>query len=541
MKKLLALLLALIMCVGAFAACANETKEPASPDTTDPGKTEDPSKPEDDTNKNIVIAHFDMTESYTLTIEKAGTVGDERIGVRCDAGKIQAGTYNTSGKKRTASYEFDFASLGLEGHSWEYLGATVEIDVSDENNPKIVNTPIKSTFIVKTTELKFPDNYTVELPNGIRIDLPTCNYGILRPNNLLNEGGWFIPGWNDKHTILDAQCEHFVKPEYMYEWAIFTVVDYKGTPINMYIHTDTDIAAHAAEIENGNESTSDTSSTPDTPSTPETPDEPSIPSVVPNASAKKVLVMGDFLLGQNQFGNLLANLLGADYDVKGWAYAGNPAANTNRLEFYEYFAFDKQTNECLGWQEGGKRAQDAKSYIEGNNPEYVVLTPGRRETMAVEDNARRVQALNAAKWLREQYPDIKIIVVSEQPIPDGVFDKPNYPDDPSKDETIQRELTISTAKDHNDLIKLYVADFTKDMANCAVANVGDAFMKAMEDGIKVYSEDPYQLILPNENGTYLTACIVYQVITGQSPVGLSEISIDATTAATLQNIAVATK
>ena len=264
MKKTLALLLALIMCVGIFAACG-ETKEPETKDPVDTpadkpedkpseptDKPEDkPAEPTEPTNPNVVIAHFDKTESYTLVIEKPGTVGDERIGVRCAAGKIQAGTYNTSGKKRTAEYEFDFASLGLEGHSWEYLGATVEIDTSDANNPKIVNTPVKSTFAVKTADLKFPDDLTCELPNGIKVNLPTLNYGILRPNNLLNEGGWFIPGWNDKTTILNAQNNHFVNPNYIQEWAIFTICDYKGKECNMYIHTNTDIAAHAIEIESG--------------------------------------------------------------------------------------------------------------------------------------------------------------------------------------------------------------------------------------------------------------------------------------------------
>jgi len=549
MRKTLALLLALIMCVGAFAACTSKTEDPASPDTTAPGKTDEPGKTEEPADSNKVVAHFDMTESYTLVIEKAGTVGDERIGVRCDAGKIQAGTYNTSGKKRTASYEFDFASLGLEGHSWEYLGATVEIDVSDAANPKIINTPVKSTFAVKTADLTFPNDTTVKLPNGIEINLATCNYGILRPNNLLNEGGWYIPGWNDKTTILNKNNNHFVNPNYIQEWAIWTVCDYKGKECNMYIHTNTDIAAHAAEIEAGNPgsttpdtpSTPDTPATPDVPSTPDTPSTPDVPTVNPSADAKKVIVMGDFIIGINDFAKVLQNMLGSDYSIFDQGYTGNPPANTNRLEFYEYFAFDAQTNACKGWQPGGKRAQAAKTYIEENSPEYLVITPGRRETMAVEDNVRRVQAINAINWLRAEYPDLKLIVVAEQPIPTDAFDKPNYPDDPTKDETVQRELTVNTAEDHNALIKGYVAEFVKDIDKYTIANVGDAFLKATSDGIAVYSDDSLRLTLPNEKGTYLAACVVYQAITGQSPVGLSEISIDATTAATLQNIAVATK
>jgi len=51
MKKLLALLLALIMCVAVFAACASETKEPGKAEepgkSDEPGKTDEPGKPEE--------------------------------------------------------------------------------------------------------------------------------------------------------------------------------------------------------------------------------------------------------------------------------------------------------------------------------------------------------------------------------------------------------------------------------------------------------------------------------------------------------------
>ena len=38
---------------------------------------------------------------------------------------------------------------------------------------------------------------TVTLPDGSTLVTSEVHYGMIRPNNLLNEGGWFLPKWND--------------------------------------------------------------------------------------------------------------------------------------------------------------------------------------------------------------------------------------------------------------------------------------------------------------------------------------------------------
>lgn len=290
MKKILALLLALIMCVSIFAACGEEKKPTTNePDTTDPGTTEDPGTSEEPgttedpgtseepgtsedivVNPNATIAYFDKAEDWTLVIAKPGTSGDERVGVLAEPGKIVAGTYNTAGNQRkTTEYVFDFASLGLEGKSWEYLGARVELDLSDENNPKILNKIEKTCFCVQYTDLTFPTDTSVKLPNGVEFDLTNINYGMIRTNNLLNEGGWYIPKWNDKTTVTSKESKLFTHEDFVMNYYIFikcTYVSSRGNTIcDMILDSKVDLNAAATPDE------------PTTPDTPVTPDEPTTP------------------------------------------------------------------------------------------------------------------------------------------------------------------------------------------------------------------------------------------------------------------------
>ena len=238
MKKLIALLLALIMCVGVFAACG-ESKEPASPSNTEePGKTEDPgttdpgttdpgtteeptidyTKPGLKEDGKTFVGVLDMTDYYSLVIEKIGQSGDARMPIRAAAGKVQIATYNAAGKKRTASYEIDFSALGLEGHAWEYLGATVVLDVSDAANIQVIKAPEKKTsYCVKLSEISFPNEITVKMPDGKEFDIASMNWGGLTNTYLLNEGGWYIPGWNDT-SIQNSSSGMFTKEAFNTGW-----------------------------------------------------------------------------------------------------------------------------------------------------------------------------------------------------------------------------------------------------------------------------------------------------------------------------------
>ena len=165
MKKILALLLALIMCMGIFAACGEE-KEPAAKDPVDTpadkpedkptqptDKPEDkPSEPTTDPNAPPVPegytrtkVTFDMTDTYTLVIKTVGAAGSLREGIRCEEGKVEAGKYNPIGR-RTVGFPFNWSDFGLEGRPWEYLGCEFEIDVKDGSNNKeyqIATKPVK--------------------------------------------------------------------------------------------------------------------------------------------------------------------------------------------------------------------------------------------------------------------------------------------------------------------------------------------------------------------------------------------------------------
>ena len=217
MKKILALLLALIMCVGVFAACGEDkkepdTKEPAADDPADKpedkpseptDKPEDPATP-DETDKDPVPegykrvkATLDMTDIYTLVLQSGEVTYEDRVGVRAPEGKISCGVYNPVGR-RTKNYEFDWASLGLEGRPWEYLGSEVTIDVKtdDETSYQMYTKPIKSTWCVKASDITFPDDYTLQIPDGTTFDLKIMCYVELMSNFLFNSGMNTMPNWN---------------------------------------------------------------------------------------------------------------------------------------------------------------------------------------------------------------------------------------------------------------------------------------------------------------------------------------------------------
>lgn len=141
---------------------------------------------------------LDKTEDYNIVIETPGTTGNERIGVRAAAGKVEIGQYNKLGSKRIDALEFDWSELGLEGEAWEYLGATFEFDTTGAT-PVLTNKPEKSCFAIALADV-VQDGENLTLPNGKVLPLTDLNYGRLRANNMLNEGGKFASGWND-HSV----------------------------------------------------------------------------------------------------------------------------------------------------------------------------------------------------------------------------------------------------------------------------------------------------------------------------------------------------
>lgn len=193
MKKIFALLLITMLGVGMFTGCSNEP----APGTTAPAQTTTQAPAEDTT----FVGILDETEDYTLVIETPGTSGDERIGVRCAAGNVQIGQYNKLGSKRDNSIEVAWKDLGLEGESWEYLGATFEFDVSGAT-PVLKNAPEKSCYVVAYNEVTLGDD-AVTIPGDVSFKYADLNWGAMRPNSLINEGGKYVQGWNDLSVTAD--------------------------------------------------------------------------------------------------------------------------------------------------------------------------------------------------------------------------------------------------------------------------------------------------------------------------------------------------
>jgi len=143
-----------------------------------------------------VKAIFDMTDSYTFVVKEVGLKANAREGVLAEEGKIQAAIYSDDGTTRTMVGEWDFASLGLPGAAWEYLGATVVLDMSDESNPKLINTPVKSTFCVAYDQIEFPDSTTAKIKGtDVTIDLSEFNQATLRKDVLIDVDGNYAGAW----------------------------------------------------------------------------------------------------------------------------------------------------------------------------------------------------------------------------------------------------------------------------------------------------------------------------------------------------------
>ena len=96
-------------------------------------------------------------------------------------------------------------------------------------------------------------------------------------------------------------------------------------------------------------------------------------------------------------------------------------------------------------------------------------------------------------------------------------------------------LTWAAKADPEEQPKLNVAYESLGHAlDCTVVAAGSAWKVATEAGIALYGPDERH---PNRAGTYLTACVFYATLAGDSTVGLPRLDIDEKTANALQNIA----
>ena len=206
MKKALSLILAAMMLLALLAGCGADNGQ--TPNTDDQQQSADNQQNEQQNeNQNpeepstTFEGILDKTEDYNIVIETPGTTGNERIGVRAAAGKVEIGQYNKLGSKRTDALEFDWSELGLEGEAWEYLGATFIFDISGEK-PVLTNKPEKCCYVVPVGDIKLGED-AVTLPNGVEFKYAYLNNGIMRPNSLINEGGKYVMGWNDLSVDAD--------------------------------------------------------------------------------------------------------------------------------------------------------------------------------------------------------------------------------------------------------------------------------------------------------------------------------------------------
>ena len=133
-------------------------------------------------------------------------------------------------------------------------------------------------------------------------------------------------------------------------------------------------------------------------------------------------------------------------------------------------------------------------FVDENGNEYI-------DTMYIEKNM--IKTTNAIKWLSENYPETTILAVADQPYPTETFG------------TMAFNTTIKTAEDHYTAIYNFAKSATDGLANVKLVNVGGAFLKGIQDGLKLYGTEGNYISHPNVDGTYIVASMLYSAITGE--------------------------
>ncbi len=576
MKKLFALLLALAMTVSLFAACGETSKPDASGSgsaatdtgttapstgttaaTPIPGPTGNPSSGSASTpsagssttpsagsttpstgsttaeKPTKVTATVDKTDLYTLVIKTVGATGDERTGVRAAAGKIEAGTYAASGRSRTGGYEFDFASLGLEGRAWEYLGATVEIDLTGAE-PKIVNKPEKSTFCVRYEDITFDSNGKNVKVCGVDFDLSVINYGILRTNTLLNEGGQLIPGWNDKVTINSSSSKFFTTDKYKNSLYFFTTApQFNQTLLISYADTTYDPNAPL-------------------------PEGVTLEPAPTYGSSKTVAIFGDgmFKNGAEDFLVEMAAQTDTKLNVIDMTYG--PLTNiVASFNLHELCVYDKETSDpdiakanVTGLKESSGNVQKLiKALDDKENPlDAFIFAAPRDWYLASGDTYRKALGLKAAayieNYIKEKNPNTEIIMLIPFAFEDGY--------DFATQAKSAGGLPYTTYAEHLEGIRTLSPEFIAAFRSVSVLRLDNAW-DAIKTGTSIGLYDNAikdengnvvnQHHLPSKEGGYLIAATIYQELFGKSPAGLTtkDTAISADDLAALQNAVAAAK
>ena len=196
MKKLLALLLALMMCVAVFAACANETKDPGTTDepgktdepgnTEDPGKTDEPSKPEDPatTKENyIVVANDEWTIVTYYELSDDPKPASWISGTSGLTGYAYGGVANLAPEGSIVAVKIDKLDAYASGDIAEeemifieqddtdgkFVGTEIEIEFNADKTVKSFKATGKSV-VGELTITKEGDKYTAKIGDKVFLD-----------------------------------------------------------------------------------------------------------------------------------------------------------------------------------------------------------------------------------------------------------------------------------------------------------------------------------------------------------------------------------
>jgi len=525
MKRLTALMLALILCLGLFAACSGK-KDPANkPDTPDgpsvdtpdtPSTPDTPTTPDvpEDTKKQMVL---DATDGLTIAIKNRGESSiNDRVGIQAEKGTVQLATYHKSGALRQNVTTFQWADLGLEGQPWEYLGSVFEVELADPANPVILSKPTqKSAFVYEgRARIPFEGDNQIKLPIGT-FDIPGklqhCGFN---GQNLICEGGQFLPKWGDK--FYDGRYSAKWNENGARIWSMFVTCELYDSI--GYVAIDNEPSTYSASY------------------------------VAPDPSTMtKVFGFSGFMFGaHNVLGSLELMLEeGLQKDVfKTVKYLGH-TSNSSTWNIHEMFTEEAQGDpENMAFSSGG---EEMAGWLSTNTYDYVVLQVGRDLNLMEGDMRGIYSATKIASLAAASSPKAKIVIVA----PYG--HTATWPDTPQ----------ITSHKDHVALINEQAKKTVDAIKAAGVEN--EVVMVSVGDVFEAYAAGGGNLsdLFQDNNsvdsrgntanrasikGAYLTACTLYAAMTGKSPVGLTTLgdldistgidcSVSAADAAALQALA----
>ena len=405
-------------------------------------------------------------------------------------------------------------------------------------------------------DIKWNDAGTIATVCGVDFDIRVINYGWLRTNTLLNEGGQLIPLWNDKTSINSRDNTIFKSEKITSSLYFFTrAPQFDQTLIVCYgsvtYAKDVPLPEGVSLPGAGTTATGPVSGTtspkadPTIAAKPVNVENPSVGALLPESgkvtfekelpTEYNVLFWGDGFTSANNMGDIVMKFAEADGIKLNFSTASYDNIGTS-LTYNLY--------ECFSWTGSNADSEITslkKSTLklpiedpEHNKVDYcIIMTSRDRGISLTAGKGRNTTAVNyLTTKLHEAQPDAKFVLL----VPSG------YKEGHNGELVSKISLNYTTLKAHNDLIREFASQLLEKIpadSDKSAIYICDAFEFFTDNyaptGIDLYD---FNCLYPSMAGSYYMACVVYSSLFGNASSGLEFYGyIDSETAKILQGAA----